>query len=67
MGFFDRLKKSLKKTQHVLVRGIDDVMARHDRIDDDFYDDLEEILLRGDIGVQTTEEILDDLREKVAE
>ena len=67
MGFFDRLKKSLTKTQHVLVRGIDDVMARHDRIDDDFYDDLEEILLRGDIGVQTTEEILDDLREKVAE
>ena len=54
MGFFDRLKKGLTKTQHVLVRGIDDVMARHDRIDEDFYDDLEEIMLRGDIGFSST-------------
>ncbi len=60
--FFSRLKKGLSKTQHVLVRGIDDVIARHDRVDDDFYDDLEEIMIRGDIGVRTTEEILDDLR-----
>ena len=65
MGFFDRLRKGLKKTQHVLVRGIDDVIARHDKIDEDFYDDLEEIMIRGDIGVRTTEEILDDLRERV--
>lgn len=65
MGFFDRLKRGLSKTQHVLVRGIDDVMARHDKIDDEFYDDLEEILIKGDIGVQTTEDILDDLRESV--
>lgn len=64
-GFFERLKKGLKKTQYVLVRGIDDVIARHDRIDEDFYDDLEEIMIRGDIGVQTTEAILDDLREQV--
>ena len=67
MGFFDRLKKGLTKTQHVLVRGIDDVMARHDRIDEDFYDDLEEIMLRGDIGVRTTEAILDELRDNVRE
>ena len=67
MGFFDRLKKGLTKTQHVLVRGIDDVMARHDRIDEDFYEDLEEIMLKGDIGVRTTEEILDELRDRVSE
>ena len=67
MGFFDRLKKGLTKTQHVLVRGIDDVMARHDRIDEDFYDALEEIMLRGDIGVRTTEAILDELRDNVRE
>ena len=67
MGFFDRLNKGLTKTQHVLVRGIDDVMARHDRIDEDFYDDLEEIMLRGDIGVRTTEAILDELRDNVRE
>ncbi len=64
-GFFNRLKKGLSKTQYVLVRGIDDVIERHDRIDDDFYDDLEEIMIRGDIGVRTTEAILDDLRDQV--
>ena len=63
-GFFSRLKKGLSKTQYVLVRGIDDVIARHDRVDDDFYDDLEEIMIRGDIGVHTTEAILDDLKEQ---
>lgn len=65
-GFFDRLKKGLSKTQHVLVKGIDDVMARHDRIDEDFYDDLEEIMIRGDMGVSTTMNILDELRDRVA-
>ena len=66
MGFFDRLRKGLSKTQHVLVKGIDDVMARHDRIDEDFYDDLEEIMIRGDMGVATTMNILDELRDRVA-
>ena len=67
MGFFDRLRGGLKKTQVVLVRGIGDVMARHDRIDEDFYDDLEEIMIKGDVGVHTTEEILDELRDIVSE
>ena len=66
-GFFKRLVGGLNKTQQVLVRGIDDVMKRHERIDEDFYDDLEEIMIKGDIGVRTTEEILDELREKVKE
>ena len=65
MGFFSRLVKGLTKTQHVLVRGIDDVIARHERLDDDFYDDLEEIMIRGDMGVSATEMILDDLRDQV--
>ena len=66
-GFFKRLVGGLNKTQQTLVRGIDDVMERHDRIDDDFYDDLEEIMIKGDIGVRTTEEILDELRDRVDE
>ena len=41
-GFFKRLVGGLNKTQQTLVRGIDDVMERHDRIDDDFYDDEDE-------------------------
>lgn len=66
-GFFKRLIGGLSKTQQVLVRGIDDVMKRHERIDEDFYDDLEEIMIKGDIGVRTTEEILDELRDRVRE
>ncbi len=66
-GFFKRLVGGLTKTQQVLVRGIDDVMKRHERIDDEFYDDLEEIMIKGDIGVRTTEEILDELRDQVKE
>jgi len=66
-GFFKRLLGGLNKTQEVLVRGIDDVMKRHERIDEDFYDDLEEIMIKGDIGVRTTEEILDELRGRVQE
>ncbi|MDO5702828.1 MAG: signal recognition particle-docking protein FtsY [Lachnospiraceae bacterium] len=65
--FFKRLTGGLTKTQQVLVRGIDDVMNRHEKIDEDFYDDLEEIMIRGDIGVRTTEEILDELRGSVKE
>lgn len=64
MGLFSRLKKSLSKTQYVLVRGIDDVIARHEKVDEDFYDDLEEIMIRGDMGVRTTDAILEELRDK---
>ena len=64
-NFFKKLVGGLNKTQQVLVRGIDDVMNRHEKIDEEFYDDLEEIMIKGDIGVRTTEEILDELREKV--
>ena len=66
-NFFKKLVGGLNKTQQVLVRGIDDVMNRHEKIDEEFYDDLEEIMIKGDIGVRTTEEILDELREKVRE
>jgi fused signal recognition particle receptor len=66
-NFFKKLVGGLNKTQQVLVRGIDDVMNRHEKIDEEFYDDLEEIMIKGDIGVRTTEEILEELREKVRE
>lgn len=67
MGFFARLKQSLTKTRGGLVEGVTGVFAEHTKINDDFYDDLEEVLISSDIGVQTTENILDDLREKIRE
>ncbi len=66
-GFFKRLIHGLAKTRDSFIAGIDSIFGGYSSIDDDFYDDLEETLIMGDIGVNTTEEILDDLREKVEE
>ncbi len=64
-GIFSRLKEGLSKTRDNIVGGIEGVFGRHDRIDDDFYEELEEILIMGDVGVHATEEILDKLKEDV--
>lgn len=66
-GFFDRLKEGLSKTRNNIVHGIDAVFSGFSNIDDDFYDELEELLIMGDIGVRATGEILDKLREQVRE
>lgn len=66
-GFFDRLKDGLSKTRNNIVHGIDAVFSGFSNIDDDFYDELEELLIMGDIGVNETEEILDKLRVQVKE
>lgn len=66
-GFFGRLREGLTKTRNNIVHGIDSVFGGFSNIDDDFYEELEEILIMGDIGVKATEEILDKLREQVKE
>lgn len=66
-GFFSRLKAGLTKTRDNIVHGIDSVFGGFSSIDEDFYEELEEILVMGDIGVRATEEILDKLREQVKE
>lgn len=66
-NFFTRLKEGLAKTRDNIVNGIEDVFATHDRIDEDFYEELEEILVMGDVGIHATEKILDELREAVRE
>lgn len=65
MGFFDRLKKGLAKTKANFVAGFDVLFESMDAVDDDFYEELEETLIMGDMGVRTTERLLTDLREKV--
>lgn len=67
MGFFGRLKEGLSKTRDNIVSGIDSVFSGFSSIDDDFYDELEEILIMGDIGVNASGEILDRLRRQVKE
>lgn len=66
-GFFGRLRDGLTKTRNNIVHGIDSVFGGFSNIDEDFYEELEEILIMGDIGVKATEEILDKLREQVKE
>lgn len=66
-GFFKRLKEGMTKTRSNLVSGLDAIFHGFSKIDEDFYEELEEILIMADIGVATTEEILDQLREKVKE
>lgn len=66
-GFFGRLRDGLTKTRDNIVQGIDSVFSGFSSIDDEFYEELEEILIMGDIGVAATEEILTKLRQQVKE
>ena len=66
-GFFGRLKDGLTKTRDNLVSGLDNLFSGFSEIDEDFYEELEEIMIMADIGVATTEKIIEDLREKVKE
>ncbi|MDE7394610.1 MAG: signal recognition particle-docking protein FtsY [Clostridiales bacterium] len=64
-GFFSRLKAGLTKTRDNIVHGIDSVFSGFSAIDEDFYEELEEILIMGDIGVNATNSIIEKLREQV--
>ena len=66
-GFFSRLKEGLAKTRDNLVSGIDSIFKGFSEIDEDFYEELEEVLIMADIGVATTEKIIENLRQKVKE
>lgn len=66
-GFFSRLVAGLTKTRDSFVSGIDSIFSGFSSIDDDFYEEIEEILIMGDIGVRATQEILDNLQQKVKE
>ena len=67
MGFFEKLVAGLGKTRDNIVSGMDSIFHGFSRIDDDFYEELEEVLIMGDLGVKATYGILDDLRKKVKE
>lgn len=66
-GFFARLKEGLSKTRDNIVKGIDNVFSGFSAIDDEFYEELEEILIMGDIGVNATNSIIERLKKQVKE
>ena len=65
--FFEKLVSGLTKTRNNIVSGLNSIFTGFSNIDDDFYEELEETLIMSDIGVNTTEEILDTLKEQVKE
>lgn len=66
-GFFRRLVDGLSKTRSNIVAGIDSIFSGFSSIDDDFYEEIEEILIMGDIGINATTNIIEDLKAKVKE
>ena len=66
-GFFKRLVSGLAKTRDNIVAGFDSIFSGFSSIDEDFYEELEEILIMGDIGINATSAIIEHLKEQVAE
>ena len=66
-GFFKRLVEGLTKTRNNIVSGIDSIFSGFSAIDEDFYEEIEEILIMGDLGINATTAIIEDLKQKVKE
>ena len=67
MGFFDRLKKGLSKSRGNLTERVDELVENTPVVDDDFYEELTDILLLSDVGVKASTEIIDELRSRIEE
>ena len=67
MGFFEKLKNGLIKTKNAIVGKIDSIFKAFHKVDEELFEELEEALISADLGVETTEEILDTLRDTVKE
>jgi signal recognition particle-docking protein ftsY len=66
-GFFSKLVEGLTKTRDAVVSGLENVFLGYNAIDEDFYEELEEILIMGDIGVKASTDIIEELKERVKE
>lgn len=65
MGWFDKLKEGLKKTSKGITDKVEEIISFNTKIDDDLYEELEEVLIMADMGFETTEKIMEMLKEKV--
>ena len=65
MGFFEKLKEGLAKTKNAFVSQVDNLFKSFVKVDEELFDELEELLICADVGVGATEEILDKLRDRV--
>ncbi len=67
MGFFDKLKQGLFKTKNAIVEKIDNLVKKFVKVDEELFEELEELLIEADLGVAVTEEVLEELRDTVKE
>lgn len=67
MGFFDKLKEGLQKTRKSITEKIDQVLVSFGKVDEELFDELEEILITSDLGIETTMKVIEDLKAKVRE
>lgn len=65
MGFFDKLKQGLSKTKNVLFAPVMQLFASYDKVDDEFYDDLFDLLVSADVGAYTSDHIIEELRARL--
>jgi len=65
MGFFDRLKEGLSKTKKNFTEKVENLLKAFKQVDDDLFDELEEVLVLSDVGVKTSQKIIENLKEKV--
>ena len=67
MGFFEKIKEGLKKTRDALFGRIDKMLKSFTKIDDELFEELEELLVMGDVGMYTAEKICNELKKRVKE
>lgn len=67
MGFFDKIREGIKKTKDSMMQKVERVINSFTKIDEDFLEELEETLIMSDVGVQTSEDIVEQLRKKIKE
>ncbi len=67
MGFFEKLKNGLKKTKDALLKPVDLLFSSSDRVDDDFFEELFDLLIMADVGGETSEYITETLRQRLKE
>lgn len=65
MGIFSKFSKGLRKTRESMTQQMDQVIESHDTINDDFFEELEETLIMGDVGIATATKIIGDLKRRI--
>lgn len=67
MSFFDKLKQGLKKTKDALLQPVNDLFSSYDKVDEDFFEELCDLLIMADVGVETSDYLVNELRDRLKE